>query len=116
MSVEAGRLRHRISFEARTVSRPSNSEAVKYTWSKIPNGDDWADMQDFSTREFVAAASVQSKATGRAIVRYRSDVTADMRINFDGVIYSIEGPPLRDKDSGREYMTIPVSRGANRGA
>lgn len=116
MSLEAGKLRHRVQIEARSIQRGQDTGSVTYVWNKIANGDEWASIEDFSTREFVAAAAVQSKATSRIVMRFRPDITAAMRIVHNGTVYSIEGQPLRDKESGMEYMTLPVSRGANLGA
>ncbi len=116
MSIEAGRLRHRVAIEARSTSRDSATGAVAYTWAKITNGDVWAAIEPLSTREFVAANAVQSKVTARIVIRYRADVTAAMRVNHNGRIYSIEGPPLADKESGLEYLTLAVSEGVNKGA
>lgn len=115
-TLDAGKLRHRVEIQQRVQARASGTGAISWTWQKITNGDVWAAIEPLSTREFVAAAAVQSKVTARIIVRYRSDVTSAMRVVHNGKVYSIEGPPLLDKDSGREYMTLAVSEGANQGA
>lgn len=116
MSLDAGKLRHRVLIQSRAENRDPVTGAIQYVWSTITNGVVWAAIEPLSTREFVAAAAVQSKVSARIIMRYRTDVTSAMRIVHNGVVYSIEGPPLRDKESGLEYMTLAVSQGVNLGA
>lgn len=115
MRLAAGRLRHRIQIEARSDSRQSNG-GIESTWSKIANGDDWAEIKPLSARNLMAAATAQSKVTAEIRIRYRSDVLAGMRIKCGGDIYAIEGQPIRDQDSGIESLTLMVSLGVNRGA
>ncbi|HDG7399279.1 phage head closure protein, partial [Klebsiella pneumoniae] len=52
--------------------------------------------------------------TTRITIRYREGVTRKHRILFRGRIYNIEGV-LPDPRSGREYLTLPCSEGANDG-
>ena len=48
------------------------------------------------------------------VIRYRTGILPTMRILFRGKAYNIAGA-LPDKDSGLEYLTIPVSEGVNAG-
>lgn len=118
MTISAGELCHRVRIERKVQSRSSGTGAISWTWETIPNGRDWAAIEPLSAREFVAAAAVQSKVTGRIKMRYRGDVTSAMRVVHESknVAYSIEGPPLADKKSGVEYMTLAVGAGVNLGA
>ncbi|AJG17333.1 head-tail adaptor protein [Pseudomonas plecoglossicida] len=49
------------------------------------------------------------------VIRYRPGVLPTMRIVYRSEPYSIEGPPLEDAKSGREYLTILVSKGVKDG-
>ena len=124
MSIEAGRLRHRVLFEEERpavdtdgdVVQDATTGAVSRSWQAV-GSEDWAAIEPLSAREFIAAQATQSKATARITVRYRSGVTAAMRIvhmvdGQRGTIYNIEGI-LPDKDSGTEHLTIPVSSGVS---
>lgn len=115
MTLEAGKLRHRIAIQSRTESRDGTTGALTMTWATISNGTVWAAIEPLSTREFVAAGAVQSKVVARIIIRYRSDVLPTMRAVHGSKTYNIEGA-LPDKDSGREYLTLAVSEGVNLGA
>lgn len=115
MTLAAGKLRHYVEIQARSQSR-SSTGAISWTWAKITNGDEWASIEPLSSREFIAAAAVQSKIAARIVMRYRADVTSGMRVVHNGRVYSIEGPPLADKDSGEEYMSLMVGAGVSLGA
>lgn len=74
----------------------------------------WASVVDLSARDFVAARAAQSEVTTRITIRWRDDVTDKHRIVHRGRIYNIHGV-LEDDKSGREYLTLPCSRGVNDG-
>lgn len=70
----------------------------------------WASIEPLSARDLIAAQAGQSKVSARIVIRYLSGLTPDMRISHGSDIYNIEGI-LSDKDSGLEYVTLPVSKG-----
>lgn len=113
--MQAGKLRHRIDIEEKTVPRdPVTGEFgdpvwVK-RWPKCP-----ARFVPLSARDLVAAKAAQSEATARVQIRYRPGVLSTMRIIYRGEVYSIEGPPLEDDKSGLEGLTLLVSKGIKDG-
>lgn len=74
----------------------------------------WASIEPLSTREFIAAASNQSKVSARIVIRYRPGVVTSMRILHRSKIYELEGV-LSDTASGLDYLTLPCSEGVNDG-
>jgi SPP1 family predicted phage head-tail adaptor len=74
----------------------------------------WASIEALSAREFIAAQAAQSEITARVVMRYRPGVEATMRLKHGADAYNIHGV-LPDPDSGREWLTLPVSRGVNDG-
>lgn len=111
----AGKLRHRIDIQELVAVRdPITLEFGEQDWvtrwEKCP-----ARVEPLSARDLVAAKAAQSEATGRMVIRYRQGVLPTMRIIYRGEIYSIEGPPLEDDKSGRDYLTILVSKGVKDG-
>ncbi|MBF8781006.1 phage head closure protein [Pseudomonas fulva] len=113
--MQAGKLRHRIDIqEQKTVRDPQTGEFGEpewvTRWARCP-----AQVRPMSTRDLVAAKANQSEATGRIVIRYRPGVLSTMRILYRGEVYSIEGPPLEDAESGREYLTLLVSKGVKDG-
>jgi len=120
MSIEAGRLRHRILIERWAQQRDSTGDALQnpetgevlYAWEPVATV--YAAIEPLSAREFIAAQALQSRVTARIILRYRAGLDASMRLvhmksgGVRGTIFNPEGF-LPDVDSGLEYLTAPVS-------
>lgn len=113
--MQAGKLRHRIDIEEMTILRdPMTGDYGEpqwvARWRKCP-----ARVEPLSARDLVAAQAAQSETTARMVIRYRPGVLPTMRIVYRNEVYSIEGPPLADPNSGLEYLTILVSKGVKDG-
>lgn len=111
MSIAAGRLKHRVLIQNWKITGqdPVTGEETG-EWETFDTV--WAAVEPLSARELIAAQAVQSKVTGRIVIRHRDGLSADMRIVHRGRIYNTAGF-LPDKDSGLEYITIPVSEGVS---
>src|SRR5262245_32357387 len=109
----AGRLRHVVSLQ-QLVTTLDDAGAVSETWQEVAKV--FAAIEPLSVREFIAAASLQSKASVRITIRHRDDIRADWRIvnARNGIVYNPQGV-LTDVDSNREYLTLPCSQGVNDG-
>jgi len=110
--MRAGKLRHRVTLQSpgRTQD-PATGEMIA-GWTDVTTV--WASIEALSAREFIAAQAAQSEITARVVMRYRPGVEATMRLKHGADVYNIHGV-LPDPDSGREWMTLPVSRGVNDG-
>lgn len=104
--LKAGTLRHRVALQRKEQTQNPLTGAMVTTW--VPVATVWAAVEPLSAREFVAAQAVQSDVSVRITVRYRPGITAALRIVHDGKVYNITGV-LADKDSGREYLTLPCA-------
>lgn len=103
--MKAGKLRHRVEIQKK--QRVSDGGGGwEDAWVSIATV--WARVEPLSAREFVAAQSVQSQISARITIRYRDDITSDMRIKHRGQTYDIQGV-LADNQSGLEYLTLPCS-------
>jgi SPP1 family predicted phage head-tail adaptor len=111
MSLAAGRLRHRVRIERRIDTQDSNLDPV-FTWEWVATI--WAAVEPLSSREFFAAQAAQSQVVARITIRHRDGLNAQMRLLHRGKVYNPAGF-LPDKDSGIEYITIPVTQGVNQG-
>jgi SPP1 family predicted phage head-tail adaptor len=111
MSLNSGKLRHRIVILESDQEQDSDTGDIELTWTTIATV--WCAWEPYSTKEFLAAASIQNQTSVRAVIRYRSDVTAGMRVQFRSKTYEIVGPPLPDKDSGLEYLTLMLAEVVN---
>ena len=111
--MESGKLRHRVDFQRRVDSQDPNTGEIVPVWqtlyANVP-----AAIEPLSAREYLAGKALQSEVTARIVVRYRAGLSAAMRIKHGSRIYNPEGF-LADKESGRDYLTIPCSEGVNEG-
>ncbi len=110
--MQAGKLRHRVTIESLAETQDGTTGAISTAWQAVASV--WAAIEPLSGREFLAAQETQSQIVARVVIRYRSDVTAKMRIAHGSELYNVHGV-LPDKVSGREYLTLMVSRGVNDG-
>lgn len=113
MSLDAGELRHRITIQRPIQSQDPETGQLTTNWAAVAT-DIAAAIKPLSVREFVAAKAMQSEVTARIVIRYRTGLTAQMRILHGSKIYNPQGW-LADPDSGLEYLTAPCSEGANQG-
>lgn len=125
MTLEAGRLRHRVRLErldymydsqGDVYQDPTTGETPR-EWQEVATV--WAAIEPVSAREFVRSQALQSQVTTRLVIRYRDDVDAAMRAvhvrrGRPDVVYNIHGV-LADPDSGLEYLTLPCSQGLSDG-
>ncbi|HEY1182198.1 MAG TPA: phage head closure protein [Rhodocyclaceae bacterium] len=109
--LDSGKLRHRVSIERVSYVQDATTGAMVETWTEIAKV--WARIEPLSVREFVQSAAGQSEVTARITIRAR-DILATDRITHRGAVYNIRGV-LPDKESGLEYITLPVGTGVNEG-
>jgi len=123
MSIEAGRLRHRVRIEQSVLVVDSNGDAIQdpntgettNEWVEVATV--WAAIEPISGREFIQSQSTQSQITARIVIRFREGINAAMRLvhvrrNMADTTYNIHAL-LADKESGLEYITMPVSTGVS---
>jgi SPP1 family predicted phage head-tail adaptor len=87
---DAGQLDHTITLLRFTQSTNDYGEVI-YTWT--PYAQDWAELVPLSTSEKLQAAQVQTAVDVALRIRWREDVTAQLRVEIDGHQYELVGPP-----------------------
>jgi SPP1 family predicted phage head-tail adaptor len=114
MGLLAARLRHRLTLESKVQTQDPTTGAVVTSWQTVDTIA--AEVAPLSAREYLVGQQVDSKITTRITIRYRPDVTSDMRLLDEqgSHVYQIEGV-LSDVKSGLEYLTLPCSEGVNDG-
>jgi len=111
MSLDAGMLRHRISIEALSSGQDNTTGEMVETWSTVTGMSSVpASIEPLSARDFIAARTEQTEITARITFRYRAGIPAVFRIVHRGDVYVPAGI-LPDKESGQEYVTVPVRKG-----
>jgi len=111
--MHAGKLRHRMVIQRPVQQQDPTTGEIVSAWEDVPPKA-WAAIEPLSARDFISAAAQQSVITARITLRYRADISADMRLVHGGTVYNIHGV-LADAGTGREYLTLPVSEGISNG-
>ena len=124
-SVDAGTLRHRVRIEVLGPLLDSNGDPIQdeatgmlaQAWQEVATV--WASIESLSAREFIQSQATQSEVNARITIRYRDGLTPDMRLvhvrrGRPDVVYNPRGF-LGDRDSGLDYITIPVGAGVGQG-
>ena len=106
MSLDAGRLRHRVTIEANLQAQDATTGALIDSWQAIATV--WAEIAPLSVRDFVASAASNSEVNTRITIRYMAGITPDMRIMHGSKAYYISGL-LPDPESGTEYISVACS-------
>lgn len=112
--LNAGRLRHRVEVQRKETEVDSDDGIVAEYWVNAFGRLLSADIKPLSGRELLAAHAVSSRVSTRIVMRYRRDVTAEMRVLHRDTIYAIDAV-VPDPDSGRRWMTLQCSSGVNEG-
>lgn len=77
-----GRLRHRVTIESSAVSTPDGLGGGTRTTSTVATV--WARVEPLRGDERQIAAALRGQVTHRVTIRYRADVTASMRLVWQG--------------------------------
>lgn len=102
--MKASKLRNRVTvYKATTSSSPMGGSGSK-TWTRL--FDLSASFEPLSVKDVLNAQAADSETRARCILRYRSDITSQMRIGYRGTMYAIDGDPLPDANSGLEHITL----------
>lgn len=125
MSLEAGKLQHRVRIERYAALLDSNGNELQdpvtgeipREWQEVATV--WAEIAPISGREFIMSQAIQSQVTARLTIRYRDGIDASMRAvhvrrGRPDTIYNIKAV-LSDVESGLEYLTLPCSTGTGNG-
>jgi SPP1 family predicted phage head-tail adaptor len=82
----ASRLRHRLTLQ-QEVQTADGAGGNTRTWQNIV--DLWAEINPISGRERAFAGQVQAEISHKITIRYRSGVTAGMRLLYNTRIFNI---------------------------
>jgi len=110
------RLRHRVDIEALSVAQDSVSGEVSEQWVSIRALAEPmipAEIVPLSGREFIAAQKENAGVTTRITIRWRSGVTASMRVVHATGVYNIRA--VLPDPSLRKHLTLMCEVGVNQG-
>lgn len=109
---QIGRLDKRITFQQVVIGVNVSNEDEETGWEDIAtNPTVWASKDERLGSESYRADKLVDYHTIVFTCRYRSDITAKMRIVCDQVAYNIVSPPV--EISRRRYLEIECESGGN---
>lgn len=89
--MQAGELDRRITFQERTETQDSSSGAYTYVWSDF--ADVWAKVIEETRSENIAGGIAMASRPANIFIRWRGDITSDMRIIYgDRTMKIVAGP------------------------
>ena len=94
------RLRYRVVFLRRVVTVEHGISKERWVTAFIC----WCGAEPLSGREFWEAAAINRENEVRFTIRYRKDVSAEMRIRLDSTVYDITS--ILDKNNRHEALEI----------
>ena len=94
------RLRYRVEFRRRVVTVEHGISKERWETAFIC----WCGAEPLSGREFWEAAAINRENEVRFTIRYRKDVSAEMRIRLDSTVYDITS--ILDKNNRHEALEI----------
>ncbi len=86
MSVTIGALRHRMRLE-QAARAPDGAGGAVVTWTLVTNL--WGSIEPMSGSEIVDADGLQGRVTHEVWLRYRSNISPDMRLLLGTRIFDI---------------------------
>jgi SPP1 family predicted phage head-tail adaptor len=106
-SLQAGRLRHRVTIQRKTVGQDS-AGGMTETWTDFVKNANAA-INTVTGRESVASQQIMAKYSTEISVRWRPGITATMRVLHGSVVYNIEGV-IPDSETGRKITTLACTQ------
>lgn len=104
--MRAGSLRQRVTIQSHVQTQDEYGEPIE-AWSDLATV--WAAVEPDKAREFFGAEQIQGQTTVRIRMRYRDDVTREMRAVHEGHVYDIQGV-LHQYERHRELWLMCVER------
>ncbi len=101
--MNAGRLRHRVTVQQKSVARTS-SGAENVTWTNV--GTFWARVQPLQGREYMEGRAQASDISTRILLRFQPGTTFTdaMRATWDGHTYQVVS--VIEPDEARRELVL----------
>jgi SPP1 family predicted phage head-tail adaptor len=84
--MKIGDLRHRVVLQRKEITEDELKQQSE-AWVDIATV--WSAIEPLSGREYFAAKQVNAEVSAKITIRYRKDVSPDMRVIYDGRIFEV---------------------------
>ncbi|VWX51761.1 phage head closure protein [Novosphingobium sp. 9U] len=102
MRIESGKLDRRVELLAPMMKQNDIGEVLEQ-WCAVANF--WAQRLELRTVDVARTSGTDDVARGRYLIRYRDDLSTNLRVAIDGTLYAITGI---DEPDRRTMMIISV--------
>lgn len=99
--MQTGRLDRRIVIQSVTTAADSYGEPIE-TWADLDTV--WAAYEPLRGREYFEAQQIDAQLEAKFTIRYRDDITVQMRIVHDGDTYGIASVREIGRRDGTELL------------
>lgn len=101
-----GPMRHRVVIQEKSTTQDAAGEELQTYTNIATNSNVWAAVTPSSAQERFISGSDQQQATvsHRVVLRYRSDLSDEMRVVWEGKNLDIE--EIRDPSGKRQYTLL----------
>lgn len=99
--MKIGDLRHRITFQ-KPLKTSDGYKGHTVKWQDVVTV--WASIEPLTGREYFYAHQIKNEVSHRVRIRYRTDITNEMRIKHGEKIFEIES--IIDLKEGRQFLEI----------
>lgn len=110
MTLATGKFSERVTLEARSATRAPNGEEL-LSWAPIATV--WARVEPLRGREWFAGGQMQSAVDYRITIRYRSGITREQRIVWQGLPLDVVS--VIDVNARRETLELMCISGVRNG-
>ena len=107
MPINAGQLDQRITIQRRAPGVDAHGQQLQ-TWQDVATV--WAQALPTRGREFEAATVEAASVMVRFRIRWRSGITADMRVMWRGLAHALVAPPV-EPNGAREMLELMCASG-----
>ena len=109
-SLDSSTLRRRITVQSRATTIDSFGQQV-ITWIDMMTC--WASIEPLTGKELMAAQAVSAELSHTVTVRYRTAITAAMRVIYQGRVFNIQS--ATDPDTAHVALQLLCTEGLNQG-
>ncbi len=108
--MNVGKLNRRITIQQRTEGLDSYGQPNQ-SWIDVATV--WANIKPIKGRELLIAQSMRSEVTHNIDIRYRTGITAAMRVNYNGRFFNIQA--VIDENERHQTLALQCTEGTNDG-
>lgn len=103
--MQSGKLRNQVTFQ-KQINRTDELGQLVNKWVDVCTVR--AEIRDVSGKEYQSSQAEQTQTDCNILIRYRNDITSDMRVMCNGTYYDIKAVL---EDVKRTRLELPCQKG-----